>query len=230
MGTPMASNWRRISRALSRVVPAPVPGQMGRCPHGQGQQGQNHPRRDPGDGSSGGYMGGVPLPQQPPGKTQAHHQLAGGFDDLAGGGGPHIAHALGIAPDHRHQTHAQHRRRQHPDGVLRPGVVHPPGQVTGQEEHQAAAEKPQQQKQPEGHGDDAPPPVYPAQSLRLGHQPGKGQRKPGGGHHQQQVIDVIGGVEIVHALLVQQVPQRDLVQGADGLGNKHGDRQQGGAP
>ena len=108
--------------------------------------------------------------------------------------------------------------------------MHPPGQVPGQEEHQAAAEKPQQQKQPEGHGDDAPPPVYPAQSLRLGHQPGKSQRKPGGGHHQQQVIDVIGGVEIVHALLVQQVPQRDLVQGADGLGNKHGDRQQGGAP
>ena len=82
----------------------------------------------------------------------------------------------------------------------------------------------------EGHGDDAPPPVYPAQSLRLGHQPGKGQGQSGGGHHQQQVIDVIGGVEIVHALLVQQVPQRDLVQGADGLGNKHGDRQQGGAP
>ena len=210
----------------SRVIPAPVPGQVRQHPHAQGQQRQSHACRDPGDGPGGGYVGGIPLPQQPPGKTQAHHQLAAGFDDLAGGGGPHVAQALGIAPDHGHQAHAQHRRRQHPDGVLRLGIVHPPGQVPGQEEHHAAADGPQQQKQPEGHGHRAPPPVHPAQSLRLGHQPRQGQGKSGGGHHQQQIIDIVRGIEIVHALLVQQVSQGDLIQGPDGLGDEHGDGQQ----
>ena len=45
--------------------------------------------------------------------------------------------------------------------------------------------------------------------------------------HQQQVIDVVGGVEVGHALTVQQVAQWDLVQRPQHLGDGHSAGQNG---
>ena len=187
----------------------------------QEQQSQHGAAGDAGNGPGGsGFRRRAPL-QQKGAQAQSDDQLAGGFDDLAAGGGSHVPQPLSISPDGGGETHAQHRGGQHPDHACRGAVVQQPGDGFREKEHHRGKHQTGDAQQQQCRVKD--PPGLPALSQRARpcHQPRGGQRQPGGGQHQQQVIDVVGGIEVGHAPAVQQIPQRDLVQGAQHLGNGH---------
>ena len=191
----------------------------------QGDQCQRRGRGDAADGAGGGDVPGQTPAQQPPGQAVADDGLAEGLDDLAGGGGLHVALALGIAPDDGHHAHEEHGGGQDLHRRFGQGVVEQAAQGPGQDEHAQAGYGAHDEEQAQRHAKDPALLILPAQGLRLGHHPAHGQRQSGGGQGQQQAVDVVGGVEMGHALAVQQVPQGDLVQRADELGDDDGGRQ-----
>ena len=71
--------------------------------------------------------------------------------------------------------------------------------------------------------------VPPAQGVGLGDGFGEGHRQARRGHHQQQIVDHIGVVEVAEALVPQDIAQRDLVDGSDELDDGDARRQNGGA-
>ena len=215
---------QRVPYRLQR--PAALSGTAAQRPQ-QEQQAQRRAAGNARDGSGGaGLRGGSPA-QQKGAQSQTHRQLAGGFDDLADGGGGHVSQPLGIAPDGGGETHAQHRRRQHPDRRCRHGVVERSGHGFWQQEHQRRKHQSHDAQQRQRAAKDAPGLTVAAHGLRLCHQPRGRQRQPRRGQHQQQVIDVVGGVEVGHALTVQQVAQWDLVQRPQHLGDGHSAGQNG---
>ena len=63
--------------------------------------------------------------------------------------------------------------------------------------------------------------ILPPQGVGLAGELGDGQRQSRGGDGQKQVVDVVGDREMGLALVADDVPQRDLVNGADDLHNGH---------
>ena len=167
------------------------------------------------------------MPQQVQAQPQPDEQLAGGLRHLSGGGRHHIAQPLGIAPQRRRQAYQQHRRSQRPQGRGRVRIVERGGQGLRQQAHNGRAHQPQRRQQGKAqvqaaaHGAIAPLGGGP------GHHAAQGHRQPRCGQHQQQTVNVVRGVEMRHALPVQQVPQRDLVQGAQQLCHRHSPGQNG---
>ena len=148
-------------------------------------------------------------------QRQPHRQLAGGLRHLSGGGGHHVAQPLGVAPQGGGQAHQQHRRPQRPQRGRGVAVVEGGGQRVRQQAHDGACPQtaPRRAEAPLGGG--------------AGHHTTQRHRQPRRGQHQQQAVNIIGGVKMRHALSVQQIPQRDLVQSAQQLRHRHGQRQYG---
>ena len=63
----------------------------------------------------------------------------------------------------------------------------------------------------------------------LGDHPAHGHGQPGGGDHQQHVIDVVGRVEVAEALFADDGVEGNFVQSADDLDNGGGHCEQRGA-
>ena len=210
---------RRVSPALRNAAAASAAAAP-QCPQ-QKQQSQHRAAGNAGNGPGGAGLRRRPAMQQKGAQAQPDHQLAGGFHDLADGGGGHVPHALGIPPDGGDKTHAQHRGGQHPDHACRGAVVQQPGDGFREKEHHRGKDKAGDAQQQQRRVKDPPGLPGSSQRTRPCHQPRGGQRQSGGGQHQQQVIDVVGGIEVGHAPAVQQISQRDLVQGAQHLGNGH---------
>ena len=138
------------------------------------QQEQKAQRRAAGDARDGAGCAGLrrgAAAEQEPAQSQSHHQLAGGFDDLADGGGGHVAQPLGIAPDGGGQAHAQHRRGQHPDGGSRHGIVECVCHGLRQAEHQRRKQQAHTAQQRQRAAEYLPGLVVAAQCLRACHQP-----------------------------------------------------------
>ena len=163
------------------------------------------------------------------GQGQADDQLAQGLNDLGHRRGHHVAVPLGVAPEGGEDADEEAGGRDGLDGVDRHAVPLEVGQGLGQEEHDGKADRAQDYKGDQGHVEGAVDLIPPPQGVGLGDALGEGHGKARRGDHQQQVVDDIGVVEVAEALVVQNVPQRDLVEGADELddGDAHG--QDGGA-
>ena len=197
--------------------------------YGQHRQRQQRSGGDAGDGS-GGAQGRVRAPvQQHKAQAKSDDQLAGGLRHLADGGGGHVPQPLGVASDGRGQADEQHCRAQRPDGRSGQRVVEQAAEPLGKQAHDGAAQKADDSQQRQRRPENAALGVETALRRRTGYQTGQGQRQTRRGQHQQQTVNVIGGVEVGHALLVQQVAQRDLVEGAQHLGHRHGKGQHSGA-
>ena len=195
----------------------------------QEQHGHRRARCDAHDGAGGAELRGLADVQHVPGQRQADAQLQQSFQHLADGGGGHVPLALGIAPHTGQQAHAEHRRGQGLDGGGRQGVVQEPGQGVRPKEHQHGAHQAQAEEQPDGGGEDLPLLVFQPLGVGLAGHPGDGQGEARRGEGQQEVVDLVGRVEIGLPGAAQNVAQGDLVGSADELDDDHGGRQDGGA-
>ena len=102
-------------------------------------------------------------------------------------------------------------------------------QLLREQQHGAAARQTDAQEETQRHTEHLPLLVLPPQRMGPGHQTAQRQRQTGRGQDHQQVVDIIGHIEVCHTFLVQQVAQRDLVQRSQHLGHRHRRRQNGGA-
>lgn len=194
------------------------------------QIGQGHQTADgdPPNGPGGDVLAPQALLQEIPGQGQSRQELNGGLQHLGDACGGHVPLALGIAPVGGHGTDEEAGQGQGPDRGRGEGVALEAGQGVGKEEHNQAAEYPQGQKGVQGdpeHPLHLPPPP---QGGGLGDGLGHGHRQAGSGHHQQQVVDGIGVVEIGKAGVVQDIPQGDFIEGTDELSHGNAGGQDGG--
>ena len=98
-------------------------------------------------------------------------------------------------------------------------------QLMRNEQHKTAAHQTQRQKQTQRHAEYAPPLVHSAQRVGLRHKAAQCQRQTGRRQDHQQIVNVVGHIEVRHTLFIQQVAQRDLIQRADDLGHRNRRRQ-----
>ena len=187
----------------------------------QHQQADQRTYRHTGDGTGGSDVGAVAPAQQQPRQAQAHQQLAQRFDDLAGGSGLHIALPLRIAADGGDQTHTQHTGRQRQNSGSGLTVVQKNSQLPRDQQHHAAAHCADGKKQHQCYAEHPPPLIHTPQRVSLRHQARQRQRQTGSGQDHQQIIDVVGHIEVRHSLFVQEVAQRDLIQCTDDLGHSN---------
>ena len=199
------------------------PGQQ----QGGDQQAQARPGGDTADGPGGAQVRPRTLPQQVQAQPQPDEQLAGGLRHLSGGGRHHIAQPLGIAPQRRRQAYQQHRRPQRPQGRGRVRIVERGGQGLRQQAHNGGTHQPQRRQQGQAQVQAAAHGAIAPLGGGTGHHAAQGHRQSRRGQHQQQTVNVVRGVEMRHALPVQQVPQRDLVQGTQQLCHRHSPGQNG---
>ena len=160
-------------------------------------------------------------------QRQPYRQLAGGLRHLSGGGGHHVTQPLGIAPQSSGQAHQQHRRSQRPQRARRVAVVEGGGQRVRQQAHDGAARKTHDPQQRQPCPQTAPRRAEAPLGGGASHHTAQRHRQSRRGQHQQQAVNIIGGVKMRHALSVQQIPQRDLVQSAQQLRHRHSQRQYG---
>ena len=146
---------------------------------------------------------------------------------LSGGGRHHIAQPLGFAPQRRRQAYQQHRRPQRPQGRGRVRIVECGGQGLRQQTHNGGAHQPQRRQQGQAQVQAAAHGAIAPLGGGTGHHAAQGHRQSRCRQHQQQTVNVVRGVEMRHALPVQQVPQRDLVQGTQQLCHRHSPGQNG---
>ena len=184
--------------------------------------------------AGGGELGGVPgllgLFQDVPGERQAHAQLAQGLQHLGDRGGAHVPLALGVAPHTGEEAHAEDRRGQGPDGSRRHGVALEVREALGPEEHQAGADEPQREEEPDGGAEDLALLILPAPGVGLAGELGDGQGQARGGDGEKDVVDLVGGLEVGLAHVPQDVVEGQLIERADDLHHRHGSGQDGRAP
>ena len=146
-----------------------------------------------------------------PCKAQTHDQARHRLKNLADGGRGHVALPLEKAAVGRDQADQQHARRKR--GNCCPRVF-----VRRDHDRQLAAEKQHAEAadHADGQKDVQRRPVNPldlrmvSERLRLRNHAAHGNRKPRGRNHEQDVIDVIGGVEVAEAVFANDVVERDL--------------------
>ena len=100
-------------------------------------------------------------------------------------------------------------------------------QLAAEKRHQQAAGDAQRQEDAPGGGIDPANLVVMAQRGSLRDHPAHGDRKAGGGDHQQNIVDLVGSVEIAEALFTDDGIEGDLIQGADDFDNGSGHGKQG---
>ena len=161
-----------------------------------------------------------------PRKPEAHDQTGDGFKDLADGGGGHAALALEEAPVGRDQADQQHARRQRRDG--RPGIFAVRDhhrELAAEHQHHKASGDAEGDKDIDGRLEDALDLRLVSERLRLGDHAAHGNGQTRGGDHEQDVVNVIGGVEIAEAGRADDIVERGLEQKAHELdqNGRHGE-------
>ena len=101
------------------------------------------------------------------------------------------------------------------------------GQGLRQQAHNGGAHQPQRRQQGQAQVQAAAHGAIAPLGGGTGHHAAQGHRQSRCRQHQQQTVNVVRGVEMRHALPVQQVPQRDLVQGTQQLCHRHSPGQNG---
>ena len=156
-----------------------------------------------------------------PCKAQTHQQLEDGLNDLAGGGRHHVLAALGVPTECGHDAYTHHGNTQRTNGPHGKGVVHHRCQCIGAEQHQARTHCTDGGEETQCHSQQSAALVVAAQRPGFGSQLAQCQRQTCRGQGQQKAVDLIGGIEVGHALRSQHIAQRDLIKGADDLHHKH---------
>ena len=105
--------------------------------------------------------------------------------------------------------------------------MEPGGHPAGAEEHDGKPRQTQGEEDPDGRAEKLALLVLPAPGLGLGHQLGKRQGQARRGDGEEDVVNLIGGVEVGFALLAQDVVQGDLIKEADAFDNGHRGGQNG---
>ena len=192
-------------------------------------QRENRPHGHAGDGPGRGQMGFPAHVHDPIGQPQPHAELAHGLQDLGHRGRGHASMALGVAPEGGQTAHTDHRRRQSPDALGGQGVVHQPRKLVRPEVHHQKGDDSQPQEHPQGQAEHLPHLAVAAQGPGLGHHLGHRHRQARRGDGQQNGVDVIGVVEVGHALGAYNLCKGKFVKQADDFRHHDAHRQDGGA-
>ena len=210
---------------ICRMMPPLLVGQV----EGQKQHGQHRAHGDAADGAGGAQFQTKAGVYQIPGQRQADPQLAQRLQHLGDSGGRHIPLPLGVAPHTGQQAHAEHRRGQGPDSLRRHGIFLEGCQLGGAEGHQRGSQHPQQEKHPDRGPENPPLLILPPLGVGLTGELGDGNGQARRGEGQQEVVDLVGGVEVRLAYAAQDVVEGQLVDGADQLDDQCRRRQDSGA-
>ena len=152
-------------------------------------------------------------------RAHAHDQLHHGLQHLRNGGGQHVPLPLEEAPVGTHNADQQHAGAKAADGRPGVGLVLEGRQLAAEHRHQQTARNAQRQKNtPCGMVNPAHLIVV-VKGAGLRDHPAHGHGQPGGGDHQQDVIDVVGRVEVAEALFADDGVEGNFVQSADDLDN-----------
>ena len=152
--------------------------------------------------------------------AEAEDHADHGLIDLTDGGRGHVALALEEAPVGRDDADEQHARRQRRDGRPRIFIRRDhDGQRLAEHEHHERSDHADGQEDLHGDGVDLADLRVILQRLRLRDHPADGDGQARRGDHQQDVVHVIGRVEIAEAPLLQNVLQGDLIDEAEQLDN-----------
>ena len=210
---------------IQGLCPIPVLRQISH----QKQHGDRRARRDAQDGRGGAHLQAHADAQYIPRQRQTDGQFQKRLQYLGNRRRRHVALALGVAPHAGQQAHAEHRRSQRPDGLGRQAVLQKPCQALCLEEHKQGAHRAQDEKQHDGGAENLPLLVLPSLGMGLAGQLGDGQRQARRGEGQQEIVNLIGSVEIRLAGAAQDVVQGDFVEEPDKFHHNDSCGQDGGA-
>ena len=168
-------------------------------------------------------------PDKPARDQQAGDDLEEDLEHLVHGGRDHVAVALAVAPVGRDQAHQENGRGHGTHAERRVGLTQiEMREPLVAEEHDHPEEQADDGKGQKGGTEGLFLGGRFALGVRHGDHAGKGHGEAGGRQGKEDVVDVVGRKKNPVAVVAEDVPQRDLVDGPENLHDDHADRQDGG--